>query len=214
MGDVMRKFPAQPGPSGGDGGGSNALNSFMSLMSGEKGDYFATHPLLTEALSGCEDSCDVIGLNYLTGRHVLEHELHPHKAVLGTETYPADIVRLWRIVEENPHMIGDFTWAGYDYLGEAGCGIFHYDGGANFSSIYPERTAYIGDLDLLGNRRPISYMENATQAWWDDVDMLCSAVDQLSAGDRLRSAEGTLSGSAANGTQRSDLQQNALDVQG
>lgn len=158
MGDVMRKFPAQPGPSGGDGGGSNALNSFMSLMSGEKGDYFATHPLLTEALSGCEDSCDVIGLNYLTGRHVLEHELHPHKAVLGTETYPADIVRLWRIVEENPHMIGDFTWAGYDYLGEAGCGIFHYDGGANFSSIYPERTAYIGDLDLLGNRRPISYL--------------------------------------------------------
>lgn len=154
----MRKFPAQPGPSGGDGGGSNALNSFMSLMSGEKGDYFATHPLLTEALSGCEDSCDVIGLNYLTGRHVLEHELHPHKAVLGTETYPADIVRLWRIVEENPHMIGDFTWAGYDYLGEAGCGIFHYDGGANFSSIYPERTAYIGDLDLLGNRRPISYL--------------------------------------------------------
>ena len=127
-------------------------------MSGEKGDYFATHPLLTEALSGCEDSCDVIGLNYLTGRHVLEHELHPHKAVLGTETYPADIVRLWRIVEENPHMIGDFTWAGYDYLGEAGCGIFHYDGGANFSSIYPERTAYIGDLDLLGNRRPISYL--------------------------------------------------------
>ena len=89
---------------------------------------------------------------------MLEHELHPHKAVLGTETYPADIVRLWRIVEENPHMIGDFTWAGYDYLGEAGCGIFHYDGGANFSSIYPERTAYIGDLDLLGNRRPISYL--------------------------------------------------------
>lgn len=37
MGDVMRKFPAQPGPSGGDGGGSNALNSFMSLMSGESG---------------------------------------------------------------------------------------------------------------------------------------------------------------------------------
>lgn len=156
MQDVAARFPV--GHAGGDGAGSNALNSFMSLMAGEKGDYFSTHPLLTEALSDCEDGCDVIGLNYLTGRHVLEHELHPHKAVLGTETYPADIVRLWRIVEENPHMIGDFTWAGYDYLGEAGCGIFHYDGGENFSSIYPERTAYIGDLDLLGNRRPISYL--------------------------------------------------------
>ena len=155
MQDVAARFPV--GKAGGDSAGSNALNSFMSLMAGEKGDYFSTHPLLTEALSGCEEGCDVIGLNYLTGRHVLEHELHPYKAVLGTETYPADIVRLWRIVEDNPHMIGDFTWAGYDYLGEAGCGIFHYNGGENFSSIYPERTAYIGDLDLLGNRRPISY---------------------------------------------------------
>lgn len=158
MVDVAQKFPAQPNKAGGNGAGSNALNSFMSLMAGEKGDYFATHPQLTQALSGCEDSCDVIGLNYLTGRHVLEHELHPQKAVLGTETYPADIVRLWKIVTEHPHVIGDFTWAGYDYLGEAGCGIFHYEGGENFSSIYPERTAYIGDLDLLGNRRPISYL--------------------------------------------------------
>lgn len=158
MKDVATRFPVQADKAGGNGAGSNALNSFMSLMAGEKGDYFATHPLLTEALSGCSDSCDVIGLNYLTGRHVLEHTLHPHKAVLGTETYPADIVRLWQIVTENPHVIGDFTWAGYDYLGEAGCGIFHYDGGENFSSIYPERTAYIGDIDLIGYRRPISYL--------------------------------------------------------
>lgn len=158
MVDIAREFPTQANKAGGNGAGSNALNSFMSLMAGEKGDYFATHPQLTQALSGCTDSCDVIGLNYLTGRHVLEHELHPHKAVIGTETYPADIVRLWKIVTENPHVIGDFTWAGYDYLGEAGCGIFHYGNGENFSSIYPERTAYIGDLDLLGNRRPISYL--------------------------------------------------------
>lgn len=158
MKDAAVHFAAQPGRGGGNAAGSNALNSFMSLMAGEKGDYFAAHPLLTEALAGCSDSCDIIGLNYLTGRHVLERELHPHKTVLGTETYPADIVRLWRIVTENPHVIGDFTWAGYDYLGEAGCGIFHYDGKENFSSIYPERTAYIGDLDLIGNRRPISYL--------------------------------------------------------
>jgi hypothetical protein len=57
IGAAVREGDARVG-SGGDGGGSNALNSFMSLMSGEKGDYFATHPLLTEALSGCEDSCN------------------------------------------------------------------------------------------------------------------------------------------------------------
>lgn len=141
-----------------DGAGSNAMNSFMSFMSGEKGDSFAVHPLLTEALEGCSSSCDVIGLNYLTARHELEKKLHPHKTVVGTETFPADIVRLWDIVERNPHVLGDFTWSGYDYLGEAGCGIFHYDETENFSSVYPERAAYIGDIDLIGYRRPLSYL--------------------------------------------------------
>lgn len=158
MTDVMGRFGI-PGIDGkGNSDGSNAFNSFMSLMEGERGEYFSTHPLLTEALEGCSASCDIIGLNYLTGRHVAEHEIHPNKTVLGTETYPADIVRLWGIVKRNPHVLGDFTWAGYDYLGEAGCGIFHYDGNANFSSVYPERAAYIGDLDLIGYRRPISYL--------------------------------------------------------
>lgn len=158
MTDVMGRFGI-PGIDGkGNSDGSNAFNSFMSLMEGERGEYFSTHPLLTEALEGCSASCDIIGLNYLTGRHVAEYEIHPNKTVLGTETYPADIVRLWEIVKRNPHVLGDFTWAGYDYLGEAGCGIFHYDGNANFSSVYPERAAYIGDLDLIGYRRPISYL--------------------------------------------------------
>ena len=158
MGDVIQKFGMPDSDGQGNSDGSNAFNGFMSLMEGERGEYFAKHPLLTEALEGCSSSSDIIGLNYLTDRHVLEHDIHPNKTVLGTETYPADIVRLWGIVKRYPHVLGDFTWAGYDYLGEAGCGIFHYDGSANFTSIYPERTAYIGDIDLIGYRRPISYL--------------------------------------------------------
>ena len=156
MRDVIERFDMDA-KSGGDGGGSNALNSFMSLMSGEKGDFFAVHPLVSEALEESAQSCDIIGLNYLSGRYLLEHELHQGKTVLGTETYPADIEKLWMLVEENSHVIGDFTWAGYDYIGEAGVGIFHYDGKENFTSVYPERLGYIGDIDLIGNRRPISY---------------------------------------------------------
>lgn len=135
----------------------NAMNASLSLMQGEKGDLFACHPKTTRSLEESEMALDVIGLNYLTGRHELEHELHPNKAVLGAETYPSDIARLWSIVKNNDHVIGDYTWAGYDYLGEAGCGIFHYDGRANFSDIFPERLAYIGDINLIGYRRPISY---------------------------------------------------------
>ena len=156
MRDVVEQFGMDT-TSKGSGGGSNALNSFMSLMSGEKGEFFAKHPLVTEALNECAQSCDITGLNYLSGRYLLEKELHPGKTVLGTETYPGNIEQLWKLVEENPHVIGDFTWAGYDYIGEAGVGIFHYDGKMNFTSVYPERLGYIGDIDLIGNRRPVSY---------------------------------------------------------
>lgn len=141
-----------------DSSGSNAMNSFMKLMEGEAGDAFAVHPTVTEVLRESSESMDIIGLNYLTGRHLLDGKLYPNKCVLGTETFPADIARLWRVVCSSNQVLGDFTWTGYDYLGEAGCGIFYYDERANFGSHYPDRAAYIGDLDLTGSRRPISFL--------------------------------------------------------
>lgn len=138
-------------------GGSDALNSMMSVMVGPLADGIASHPIMTELTEEFMETMDVAGYNYLTGRHAKEHELYPHRVVLGTETFPGDIANLWKTVQENAHVIGDITWTGYDYLGEAGIGIFHYDSGMNFQAMYPERAAYIGDLDILGNRRPISY---------------------------------------------------------
>lgn len=141
-----------------DNSGSNAINSFMRLMEGEAGEAFAKHPLITEVLQESSESMDIIGLNYLTGRHLLDAELYPNKCVLGTETFPADIARLWKTVNASNQVLGDFTWTGYDYLGEAGCGIFYYDGKTNFGSYYPDCLAYIGDINLTGYRRPISYL--------------------------------------------------------
>lgn len=43
-------------------------------------------------------------------------------------------------------------------LDEAGCGVFYYDGTQNFNGVYPDRIAYIGDINLIGYRRPISYL--------------------------------------------------------
>ncbi len=154
---------AQAADAAGDGNareeeGASALNGMMALMVGPLADAFACHPLMTESLEESSQAMDITGLNYLTGRHVLEKELHPNKTVVGTETFPADIVRLWNIVKHHDHVLGDYTWTGYDYLGEAGCGIFYYDGTQNFMGRYPDRTAYIGDIDLIGYRRPISYL--------------------------------------------------------
>ena len=58
----------------------------------------------------------------------------------------------------NPYVIGDFSWTGYDYLGEAGIGIYHYDSDRTDQGWYPDRLAYVGDIDINGNRRTISYL--------------------------------------------------------
>lgn len=137
--------------------GSDGLNSAMGMLMGPMADAMAASPIMTEILSEITGSMDVAGYNYLTGRHELDHSLNANRIVLGTETFPADIVRLWKIVKENAHVIGDMTWTGYDYLGEAGIGIFYYDGRRGFSANWPSSVAYIGDIDLIGYRRPISY---------------------------------------------------------
>lgn len=139
-------------------GGSDKLNTFLSLINGPLGDSIITHPIMTECIEESASGVDITGLNYMTVRHEMEHEIHPNRVIIGAETYPADIANLWGIVNRNPHVIGDFTWTGYDYIGEAGCGIFYYDGSSNFGSHWPDSIAYIGDINIIGYRRPISYL--------------------------------------------------------
>lgn len=139
------------------GAGSEGLNSLMGASQWDQTDKFSVSPLLTQRLEPAVSSVDVAGYNYLTARHVLEHENHPDRVVVGSETFPPEIGRLWKIVEENPHVIGDFTWTGYDYLGEAGIGIPHYTE-IKAQGSYPDRLAYCGDVNLNADRRPVSYL--------------------------------------------------------
>lgn len=137
--------------------GVSQANSVASLLHGSLGDAIWQHPIITEMLTPYKNATDMTGLNYMPSRYALEAQQHPDRLVLGTEDYPADIERLWELVEQYPHVIGDMTWTGYDYIGEAGIGIFYYDGTINFMPRWPDRLAYIGDIDITGNRRDISY---------------------------------------------------------
>lgn len=142
----------------GETGGADAVNGAMDIMQGPMADAFAANHILTEILEEFVSANDILGYNYLTGRHVLEHELDPNHTVLGTETFPSDIVRLWDVVKNNHHVIGDMTWTGWDYIGEAGCGVTYYDGRQGFMSNWPISLSGMGDMDILGNRRPISFV--------------------------------------------------------
>ena len=118
----------RPGEQAADmGGGSEQMNAMAGDIEKQMMDAFSVSPILSRCIRPVEEVCDVVGYNYLTARHAFVHGEHPDWVVVGSETYPTEIAELWSIVEKHPHVIGDFTWTGYDYLGEAGIGVFHYD---------------------------------------------------------------------------------------
>jgi beta-galactosidase len=89
----------------------------------------------------------------------MDMELYPQRIILGSECYPGSLYENWKLCQKHPQLIGDFGWSAWDYLGEAGVGQFRY-GEADSGDLYgryPWRSAYCGDFDLIGNRRPISY---------------------------------------------------------
>lgn len=99
---------------------------------------------------------DVVGYNYLLHRYGYDGEQYPERIICGTETFPSQAFDYWQEVERHAHVIGDFVWTAIDYLGEAGIGYVHYGGGQDPRG-YPWLTAYCGDLDICGFKRPQSY---------------------------------------------------------
>ena len=138
--------------------GSEALNAAMAKMERRKMDAFSTSRGLSDAMEEVACELDVVGYNYLTARHEYEHTAHPERIVVGSETYPTEIARLWKIAERSHHVLGDFTWTGYDYLGEAGIACYHYAPQRREQGWYPDRLAYCGDINLNAYRRPVSYL--------------------------------------------------------
>ncbi|MCD8067594.1 MAG: DUF4982 domain-containing protein [Lachnospiraceae bacterium] len=169
LADIQRKMKTEETQaSKPDSGGGNAQSgqeasadgvaALNSLMSQINGPAFSCHPLVTETLEEAAQAADICGYNYCLDRHIMEKELHPNKPLLATESFPAQITALWKVVEDYPHVLGDFTWTGYDYIGEAGCGVFCYDGERSFGTHYPDRLSCCGDINLIGYRRPVSYL--------------------------------------------------------
>jgi|HigsolmetaGSP11D_1036233.scaffolds.fasta_scaffold04499_2 beta-galactosidase len=136
---------------------SGDLNSTMANAA-EAMKRAQENPLVTKLVAESFAVVDIAGYNYADNRYVMDKELFPNRIIVGSETYPRDIASNWKLVKENGHVIGDFTWTGWDYLGEAGIGKpYLEDGGFGFAGGYPWVIAYCGDIDITGHRRPASY---------------------------------------------------------
>ncbi|WP_280435015.1 glycoside hydrolase family 2 protein [Nocardia carnea] len=158
----MREFQANSASAAESSGddGAAGVNGMMNQLGPMLGQIAAS-PEVTERTRESFAALDVAGINYGDSRYELDHELFPNRVILGTETWPTAIDHNWALVQRFPHVIGDFTWTGMDYLGETGIGSITYadDAGAHggFGTGYPGLTADCGDLDLIGNRLPVSY---------------------------------------------------------
>jgi beta-galactosidase len=126
---------------------------------GEGKDYWA---LKSEGF--CEP-LDVVGYNYLLDRYQKDRLLYPDRVILGTESFPLQALENWRAVEQYSHVIGDFVWTAWDYLGEAGIGHSLFDRKAEGLRAYPWHLAWCGDFDLCGRKRPQSHYRDFI---WND----------------------------------------------
>ncbi len=104
---------------------------------------------------------DIVGYNYMIHKSQGDHERVPTRVMIQTESYPRDAWQNYRKVQDEPWVIGDFVWTAIDYLGESGIGRWYYDGdvpGEHWERpLYPWHAAYCGDIDLIGQRKPISH---------------------------------------------------------
>jgi len=109
-----------------------------------------------------EEPLDIVGVNYYRKKYLFEHEMYPNRVLWGSETRPLFFYESWKLTEESPYILGDFTWTAYDNMGEVGAGRFGWlrndDTGGKLSlAPYPWRNCFQGDHDLCGFRRPQSY---------------------------------------------------------
>lgn len=136
---------------------SGNVNNFMSAM-GAHMDDIVLHPLISKKLDAAAAGMDALGYNYMTSRYEPDACDYPQRVMVGSETCPPEIARNWPLVERLPALIGDFTWTGWDYIGEAGVGVPAYrPGEGGFGAQFPCQLAYCGDIDITGFRRPASY---------------------------------------------------------
>jgi beta-galactosidase len=104
---------------------------------------------------------DIAGYNYLAHRYEEDAITYPNRVICGTESKPLEIDEYWDSVEKNSHVIGDFTWTSFDYLGEAGLGKAEYVDPEEklgitsfYKSEFPWRLSFDADFDICGFPRP------------------------------------------------------------
>jgi beta-galactosidase len=142
--------------------GSTEANVMINQI-GRMMDVVSRLPRADKASRDAFAAVDVAGYNYGLGRYKKDIRTYPDRVILGSETLPGDVARAWHLVEEHAAVIGDFVWAGWEYLGEAGVAVWVPGKRAGLSKPYPHVLAGPGMFDLIG--QPDISLRLAQAAW-------------------------------------------------
>ncbi|GFP77547.1 glycoside hydrolase family 2 TIM barrel-domain containing protein [Clostridium fungisolvens] len=131
-------------------------SEFYNTLAGIFGD---TTMKVGATLRGCDvktrdayANMDIAGYNYGILRYKSDLKKYPKRLILGTETFCKDAYSFWEMAKKHPRIIGDFVWAGMDYLGEVGIGSWEYEEYApRFDNGNGWMTAGSGRIDIIGN---------------------------------------------------------------
>ena len=130
-------------------------SKFFNDLAGLLGDEFMKRGA---TLHGCDvktrdafANMDIAGYNYGIYRYKHDLKKYPQRLILGSETFCNDAYKFRELAKQEPRLVGDFVWAGMDYLGEVMVGSWEYadyaetfDGGPGWVS------AGSGRIDLTG----------------------------------------------------------------
>ncbi|WP_345740589.1 glycoside hydrolase family 2 TIM barrel-domain containing protein [Microbacterium terricola] len=101
---------------------------------------------------------DIAGYNYMASRFRGDSALHPERVMVGSEDPATQTVAIWQDIADQPHVIGDFVWTGWDYLGEGGLATIRYNDRARLYLPYPALAAGTPNIDITGHRQTQSYL--------------------------------------------------------
>ena len=169
--------------------------------------FDARHPRPWSDTDAAYQFLDVCGYNYTKDHYESDHQLHPSRVMMGTESFPVQVAENWELVNKHSYILGDFVWTGIDYIGESALGAAVLapekspfgppptapsgpDVAALLQVTLPKNTtfakpgfpwflSYCGDIDLIGNKKAASYLRDVV---WDRSPLEMAVVRPLPPG--------------------------------
>jgi beta-galactosidase len=138
------------------------LNYLMGILDRTL-KYIVRLPSVDRRTRDAFAAVDVAGYNYMSGRYRSDTRRYPNRVIVGSETNPTQTVGIWNAIEYLPNVIGDFTWAGWDYIGEAGYAAVRYNQRRQLYAPWPGLLAGMPVIDITGHRQTQSYLNEI--AW-------------------------------------------------